>query len=1276
MGEKQTEALRAIANETGSTMHMVLMSAFHVLLSKYSGQEDIVIGTPVAGRPHAELQNMMGMFVNTIALRNYAGGGKTYLSFLEEVKQNALLAYDNQSYQFEELIDKLQLNRDISRHPLFDVMFTMNHRDGLGVGISEGSLLKPMIQPSKQSKFDLTLHIIDGYQELKGSFEYATSLFKKETIERMVQHFKGILDNICEYKEIKISDIAMITEVEKQQITYAFNHKKVNFPRDKTIVQMFEEQVIKTPDRVAVKFKSQTFTYKELNQKSNQLAYILREKGISSESIVGIMVEKSMELVVGILAILKAGGAYLPIDPKIPDNRKEYIINDSELELLITSNGFISTNKELLTIDLEDIALNGPSDNLPLINKPKDLAYIIYTSGTTGNPKGVMVEHSNVVQLMANDKMPFSFSERDVWTMFHSPAFDFSVWEMYGALLYGGKLVIVPDLVAKETNKYLSLLKEEKVTVLNQTPTAFYNLLQQELQYRSKDLSLRYIIFGGEALKPSMLDGWQKKYVETKLINMYGITETTVHVTFKEIGIREIRDGASNIGNTLPTLKTLIVDKNLNVQPVGVPGELCVGGAGVTRGYLNREVLTKERFIKHPDFGNERFYRSGDLVKLLSNGEIEYLGRIDHQVKIRGFRIELGEIENGLISNENVKEAVVLAKEDSQHQIYLCAYIVCHKALNKADIKSFLKERLPEYMIPTYFMEIDKIPLTNNGKVNRIALPEPDESGLISSDYEAPETANQKELVGIWKNILGVESIGIQDNFFDLGGHSLKATILISEIHKDLGIELPLKEVFMNPTIKELSKSLESAKKDTFETIKVYEDREYYETSSAQKRMYTFQNLDSTSTAYNMPGIFEIEGDVNRNQLENTFRQLIQRHEGLRTYFETIDGEIVQKIKLSYQFYLNRKVDQENDMTDIVKNFVRPFELDKGPLFRAELLENKKKKYLLIDMHHIISDGVSMSVLINELNKLYSGEFLEPLRIQYKDFAHWQNNLLKSGGLDKQEAFWKKQFEGNIPVLHLPYDYERPSKKSFIGETLHFDLSRESSLQIRILAKEQGVSLHMLLLSAFNILLSKYSGQEDIITGVPVAGRPHVDLQNIMGMFVNTLALRTYPNKDKSVRKFIEEVKESSLQAYDNQSYQLEELISAINIVRDKGRNPLFDVLFDMDNQDVNSDIKLNEVTLKPKKFESDVAKFDLTLVGIDRQENIEMYFEYSSMLFKRKTIERAISDLKTILKSMVEDIDKPLKSISIHTEEEIEILLKEEENLDSISDQDFAFDF
>ncbi|MBW9155187.1 non-ribosomal peptide synthase/polyketide synthase [Clostridium tagluense] len=1253
LDEKTTEGLRKITKETGTTMHMVLLSTFNILLSKYSGQEDVVVGTPIAGRPHADFQNIMGMFVNTLALRNKPEGDKKYLEFLKEVKENCLKAYENQNYQLESLVEKLDIRRDTSRNPLFDVMFNMIDTVNVDNIKLDELLLTQYNKENKISKFDLTLIAFENSRTLEFNFEYCTKIFNKETIERLSNHYKKVLDDITKNIEMKISKIEILTENERNQILYEFNDTKADYPKNKTIQELFEEQVERTPNNIAVVFENEKLTFKELNEKANQLARILRNKGVKADSIVGIMIERSLEMIIGIMGILKAGGAYLPIDQKLPKDRIDYMTKDSKINILVTSKelaNIVEFNGSILDITDESV-FEEDRNNVDLINKCNDLAYVIYTSGTSGNPKGVMVEHNNVVRLMFNDKMPFKFNDKDVWTMFHSYCFDFSVWEMYGALLYGGRLVIVPELVTKNFEEYLSLLKSEKVTILNQTPTAFYNLMNIEATNKEKNLSLVYIIFGGEALNPQMLYEWKKKYNETKIINMYGITETTVHVTYKEIGYKEIRDGISNIGKPIPTLKTYVMDKNLNIQPIGVPGELCVGGDGVARGYLNRNELTEKRFVINPYIQNEKIYKSGDLVKLLENGELEYLGRIDNQVKIRGFRIELGEIENKLLQHEEIKEVAVVVKENKDHDKYICAYVVSEKEICGLNLKNYLKERLPEYMVPAYFVQIEKMLLTSNGKLDRRALPEPNKEIGIN-EYEAPRNEIEEKLSKVWSEVLGFEKVGINNNFFELGGHSLKATVLISKIHKELNREIPLKELFKSPTIKELSKFIENAEANPCSNIEKVGEKEYYEASSAQKRMYMLQQFDKDSVAYNMPVIFELEGKLNKERIEETFRNLVTRHEALRTYFEAIEDEIVQKVSNSYDFKLAEKKDNE-DIETIINKFIRPFELEKAPLLRVELVESREKFYLLVDMHHIISDGVSMSILIKDFTDLYNGKSLEILKSQYKDFAAWQNNFLKSEEMKKQEEYWVNRFNDEIPVLNLLYDYERPVMKSFEGDSVNFELEEKTTKALKKLAKETGTTMHMVLISAFNILLSKYSGQEDIVVGTPIAGRPHADLQNIMGMFVNTLALRNKPEGDKKYLEFLKELKENSLKAYENQRYQFEALVDNLDIRRDTSRNPLFDVMFNM-NHIVNiDDIELDGLLLIQYNKANKISKFDLTLNVLENSRTLEFNLEYCTKIFNKETIERLSKHYIKILDDITNNTEIKLSEIEIVTEEE-----------------------
>jgi tyrocidine synthetase-3 len=1255
--EETTEGLRRIAKETGSTMNMVLLSAFNILLSKYSGQEDIIIGMPIAGRPHADLQNIMGMFVNTLAIRNNPRGEKTYLEFLKEVKENSLKAYENQSYQFEELIEKINVRRDISRNPIFDVMFNMTNID-YGTDLElDNLILKQNITENKTSKFDLTLNAVESEKALEFNLQYCKGLFKEETARRISEHYIQTLSSICKKHTDKISEVEILAEKERNQILYDFNDTKVEYPKDKTIQELFEEQVEKTPNNIAVVFEDEELSYRELNEKSNSLARVLRNKGVKADSIVGIMVERSLEMIIGIMGILKAGGAYLPIDPSYPKERIEYILEDSKSNLLLSTK---DTSKDINfsgeIIDLLDEELfKGDIDNLSVVNNHNDLAYVIYTSGSTGTPKGVLIEHKNVNNLISALKKQFreEFTSKDRVLSLTNYIFDVSVGEFFTSLTAGSSLIINRKHKNFDSEEIAKLIIKNKVTFTYIPPSLLLEVYKKLLKHRD-NISLTKLLVGVEAISGGTLKNFYdiNQYIE--IVNGYGPTEAAICATFYSVSGKESIDKAVPIGRPISNTTIYILDKSLNIVPVGVSGELCIGGDGLARGYLNRPELTAEKFIDNPFEPGTKMYRTGDLARWLPDGNIEFIGRMDNQVKIRGFRIELGEIESRLVQHEDVKEAVVLAKENVDGEKYLCAYVVCEKEFDSLSLRNYLKETLPEYMVPTYFMNLEKMPLTSNGKIDRKALPQPSMNELSLNKYEAPRNEVEETLVKIWCEVLGVEKIGINDNFFDLGGHSLKATVLVSKIHKELNVEVPLKELFKTPTIKELSEFINTAEENLYGSIKNVEERAWYEASSAQKRMYMLQQFDKKSVAYNMPAVYELEGKIDKERIENTFKKLVERHEGLRTYFETIEDEIVQKINNSYEFKLIFRKDDEN-LENIISSFIKPFELERGPLFRVELIENNENTYLLIDMHHIMSDGVSMSILIKEFAAIYNGEELDPLRIQYKDFAEWQNKFLKSDEMKKQEEYWVSRFSDELPVLNLPYDYERPLVQSFEGDNISFSIDEETTEGLRRIAKETGSTMNMVLLSAFNILLSKYSGQEDIIIGMPIAGRPHADLQNIMGMFVNTLAIRNNPRGEKTYLEFLKEVKENSLKAYENQSYQFEELIEKINVRRDISRNPIFDVMFNMTNIDYGTDLELDNLILKQNITENKTSKFDLTLNAVESEKALEFNLQYCKGLFKEETARRIsehyIQTLSNICKKHTDKIS------------EVEILAEKERN-------------
>ncbi|MCC5439464.1 non-ribosomal peptide synthetase, partial [Clostridium botulinum] len=1218
VSEDITLKLRKLTRETGTTMHMALLSAFNILLSKYSGQEDIVIGTPIAGRPHADLQNIMGMFVNTLALRNKPEANKKYIDFLKEVKENSLEAYENQSYQLEALVEKLNIRRDTSRNPLFDVMFNMIDTVTGGDIKLEDIILKAYNNGSKISKFDLTLNAVESDEKLIFTIDYCSKLFKKETIERLSSHYVRILDNILDNTEVELCEIDILSAEEKNQILHEFNDTKTEYPRDKTIQELFEAQVEKAPDNIAVVFEDKKLTYRELNEKANSVARVLRDKGVKADTIVAIMLDRSVEMVISIMGILKAGGAYLPIDPDLPEERIKYIMTNSKSRILLSEQRLIKgLDVECKFIDLNNRDLfDGEKSNIDKINNSSNLAYVIYTSGTTGNPKGVMIEHRNLNNLILglNKNIYNKYKENLKICLLAPYYFDASVKQIFAAILNGHSLYIVDEDTRRDGKKLLDYYEENEIQVSDGTPMHIKMMLNNKVLFEQYKLKIKEYIIGGEELNLNVIKEFCKNFTgESKpyINNVYGPTECCVDSSIYVIDCEKVNNiEIIPIGKPMVNYKLYIIDKYNKLLSIGVPGELCISGDGVARGYLNNLELTKLKFVDNPFEPGTKMYKTGDLARWLPDGNLEFRGRIDNQVKIRGFRIELGEIENKLLQHKDVKEAKVIVIDDKDEDKHICSYIVSEKELNELSLKDYLKESLTEYMIPSYFVKLNKMPITPNGKFDRRALPEPNlDAGLV--EYEAPRNKVEETLAKIWSEILGIEKLGINDNFFDLGGHSLKATILMSKIHKELNREVPLKELFKSPTIKDLSKYIESAEENLYSKIEKLEEKEYYETSSAQKRIYMLQQFHKDSTAYNMPIIMTVEGNLYKGKIEEIFQVLIQRHEVLRTSFEIKDEVIIQKIDKKINFKVQYIEKEDRKIKDIIKGFVKKFDLSKAPLLRVGIVRLEEEQHILmIDMHHIISDGVSMRIFMDEFIRLYKGEELGELRIRYRDYSEWQNKFLKSDKMKSQKEYWINRFSDGIPMLNMPIDYIRPAVQCFEGDNIRFKLGKQLTSDLNRLVKNTGTTLYMVLLSGINILLSKYSGQEDIIVGTPISGRTHADLEKVMGMFVNTLAMRNYPAPDKSYKEFLEEVKENTLKAHENQNYQFEELVKDLNIRRDLSRNPIFDVMFTVENID-KLYIKIKNLIFKEYEQEKNMAKFDIAIFACEVEEEIFINFIY-----------------------------------------------------------------
>jgi amino acid adenylation domain-containing protein len=1262
---------------------MILLSVFNILISKLSGQEDIIIGTPVAARRHADLEKIIGFFVNTLPMRNYPRGGNTFKEFLGEVKEQTLAAYENQEYQFEELVDKISVRRDISRNPIFDVMFNLinpsDHKNTIAVNEEENEYKYENVT----SKFDMNLTAVEQRGQVYFSLEYSTKLFKLETIERFIKYFKNILLTLAKNKnpDLKLSGIQIIPGDERKELLKFSQGISENFGKDETIHRLFEKKAEKKPGAVALVFESEMLTYKELNRRANQLACVLRKKGAAPDIAVGLLVERSFDMIIGILAALKAGGAYLPIDPGYPEQRKKYMLEDSGVKLLLTNYntgdapGDIQPGVETLDISDGSIYIKD-SSNPKHINRGDDLVYIIYTSGSTGKPKGVMIEHKNVVNLV---KFSHKYTNIDYTRIlqFHTIGFDVSFQEISCTLLFGGRLLLIDDSTRSNINELFELVKKHQIKTLF-LPMSFLKIIfADEETIKCIPGCVEHIQAAGEQV---IINDRFKEYLRDNhvyLHNHYGPAETHV-VTTLTIYPQENIPGLPSIGKPILNTGIYILDKVNHLVPIGVIGELYVGGSQVGRGYLGKSEITAERFTTNPFIKGERIYKTGDLARWLSDGSIEFLGRIDNQVKIRGFRIEPGEIESQLANHKDIREAVVVVRQDERSDRYLCAYFVPRSAysleettLSQANLRKYLSRCLPNYMIPSYFTMIEKMPLNPNGKILRRALPEP----VIKSrnKYTPPTNEMEEQLRVIWSEVLDMEKeiIGIEDNFFERGGHSLIAITLIAKINKEFSVQLPLSELFKTPTIKGLSLYIKRAAENRFLSIEAAEEREYYSLSSAQKRLYVMQQIEPESTTYNMPTIIILEGKLNRGHIEKTFSELIHRHESLRTSFDAVNDQPVQRIQDKVEFEIEDdrslvncqgrgEVPSPIKVEKIIRDFIRPFDLAQVPQLRVGLIKTNEHQHILMaDTHHIISDAISNGILINELVELYIGEKLPALRLQYKDFSQWQNSRIISGRIKKQEDYWLNEFKGKLPVFNIPTDYKRPLKRSLAGSRETFNIPGEEAEKLRTLSKKEHATMFMVLLTLYNILLFKLTDQEDIIVGTIIAGRSHLDLENIIGVFVNALALRNYPKGDKPFSEFLREVRKRTLDAFDNQDYQFEDLVEKLMVERDPSRNPLFDVLFSFRARDANRNRepdpgpaeKEREPHLNVKAYTGEQgteAKFDMIFTGGDTGEELFFVIEYSTGLFKKETIERFIKYFKEILSTVLSSGSIQLKNIKI----------------------------
>ncbi|MDG0057028.1 amino acid adenylation domain-containing protein, partial [Paenibacillus sp. P2(2022)] len=1314
-----SERLKELAAQTGATLYMVLLAAYTTLLHKYTAQEDIVVGTPIAGRPHAELSNLVGVFINTLAIRNYPSSDKSFLDYLQEVKEHALRAYEHQDYPFEELVEKLNVTRDTSRNALFDTMFELKTMEQQEFEL-EGLTLSSYPLDNHTAKFDLSLEAIEQPEGILCSLEYSTALYKPETMTRLAQHFAEIVRAIAYHPQQPLAVLNMVTAEEKEQLIDGFGNVGVLGADAVEAGALFhafvEEQAQLVPDHVAVVYEEQQLTYRKLNERANQLARKLRKEGIGRESIVGILSERSVDMLVGVLAVWKAGGAYVPLDADYPSERIRFMLEDSGATVLLTqtdlleraqawlnesqwalgdenAKGELETAVSAETMERDNLneglglksdsppdreAASEPATGLRLhtvlaldneslytgdttdvdhINEPQDLAYVIYTSGTTGRPKGVMIEHRSLVNTAAAYRRDYRLSEFPVRLLqLASFSFDVFVGDIARTLYNGGTMVICPKDDRIDFSRLHGWIRDYQITVFESTPALIVPFMQHVHEQRLDMSSLELLITSSDSCSVTDYRVLQERFgTEIRIINSYGVTEAAIDSSFYDEELSKLpSSGHVPIGQAWLNARFYIVDSQLNPVPIGVLGELCIGGAGVARGYLNRTDLTAEKFVANPYVPGERLYRTGDLARWMPDGHVDFIGRMDDQVKIRGFRIELGEVEAQLLTVAGIEKAIVTAWENEDGDKDLCAYVVASEALNLPELRSTLQPKLPGYMIPTYVVPLDRFPLTPNGKIDRKALPAPETRLEGGTKYVAPRTELEEQLVRIWQSVLNHHQIGIQDNFFEVGGHSLRATTLMAKIHQELNHKLALRDIFQYPTIEQLVQVMgEDQTQQTYVSIPVAEEREYYPVSSAQKRMYVLSHLEGGEVSYNMPGALIIEGSLDKKRLEQAFRQLIARHEALRTRFDMVDGEVIQRIESSAPFSVEYVQASEEETPQYAQDFVREFDLAQAPLLRVQLIENGPQRHVMLyDMHHIISDGVTEGIIVQEFSQLYEGQELPPLRIQYKDYAVWQHADMQSERLREQESYWLKTMSGEIPALDMPTDFTRPAVQRLEGTRFEFAIRMEDSEQLKQLAAQTGSTLYMVLLAAYSTLLHKYTGQEDIIVGTPIAGRPHAELGSLVGVFLNTLAIRNYPCGDKTFLDYLQEVKEHALSAYEHQEYPFEELVEKLNVTRDTSRNALFDTMFELKTFE-QQEFELEGLTFKPYLTDNPTSKFDLTLDAVEQPEGILCSLEYSTALYKPETIARLAQHFTELVRAITLHPQQPLAALDMVTVEE-----------------------
>ncbi|MEH2057529.1 MAG: amino acid adenylation domain-containing protein [Nostoc sp.] len=1059
-----------------------------------------------------------------------------------------------------------------------------------------------------------------------------------------------------------------LPKIEVDQMLLEWQENPAVYVNDICIHQLFEYQVEKTPEQIAVIFEDKQVSYQELNQRANQLAHYLQTLNVKPEVLVGIFLERSLEMIVGLLAILKAGGAYVPLDPAYPSERLALMLEDSQLSILLTQQNLLlklpDYQAHIVCLDRDSEAITQQNqENLTSLVTDKNLSYVIYTSGSTGKPKGVAIEHHSTVALLHWAREVFTTEDLAGVLAATSICFDLSVFEIFVPLSWGGKVILAENALYLPT-----LLAAQEVTLINTVPSAIAELLR----IQGIPASVRIVNLAGEALQNRLVQQIYALDNIQKVFNLYGPTEDTTYSTFALV---KKGDSIVTIGRAIANTYCLLLDEEMQIVPTGVSGELYIGGEGLARGYLNRPELTDQRFIPNP-FNNSKFkiqnsklYKTGDLARYLPDGNIEYIGRIDQQVKIRGFRIELGEIETALWQHPDVQETVVIAKEFSPSDQRLIAYVVLKPEssdTNVGNLRHFLKQKLPDYMIPSRFVQLSALPLTANGKVDRQALPAPVQTLNANQKFVAPRTPIEERVAEIWSNVLGLKNIGVHDNFLALGGHSLLAFQILCRIRDIFQVELTMRHFFEAPTISEIADSIIQAQQEdrgcSVVPIQSIGRDGDLPLSFGQERLWFLNELVPNHAFYNVSEAFRLRGVLNSTILEQSLNEIINRHEILRTTYSSLKGQPIQIVHSTFPIKLlvvNLQGLSPDDRESQIRQLIleeaqRPFDLVQGPLLRTTLLQLSSEEHIfLLNLHHILCDDWSLSVLFEELSTLYPAfstgnpSPLPDLAIQYADFAAWQRQWLQGEILDNQLPYWQQHLSGNLPILELPTDYPRPLEPRYQGARQSVLIPKSVTDALNVLSRQEGATLFMTLLAAFQTLLFRYTGQEDILVAAPISNRHRSELEGLIGFLLNTLVLRTNLSDSPSFRQLLVRVREVALWGYSYQDLPFEKLVDALQIERDLNQNPLISVMFHLQNTP-KPQLTVPGLTMNRLEIDNGTSKFDLYLELRETAAGISGNLEYNTDLFKAETIALMVENFSTLLQSIVSNPDQTISNFPL----------------------------